>query len=403
MADLAEPLFATDAAPGSSLVHWRDRAYSRAEIADAADRLAATLRRMGAAPDSAVAALVPSTPLGVVMLFGIWRAGAVPAVLGAVPPDAVSDATAVREPPSDPAFEGLVAEVRPSVVVRPSLDEASLVPQVVVGTGAPRHYDDAVALVATTTDAAGSARSLLVTRDALRAKAESARGTLRETVVTLVPVALAGWPGVDAQLVAVAAGASMVLLEPGTVGAYADAVRRFGVESAMITPDIIEELVDDPTLASLEPLRYARCVTARPAPEAIRRFRAKFGATALGGYGRPELGGEVTGWTVGDAVLHGDVKLGSVGRAYAGVEVRIVGDDGRDAAPDEPGEVWVQSAFAMRGYVSDRLGIGPRFDDEGFLHTGDRGRVDRDGFLWIEETSARRDAGPRSGTVTPTG
>ena len=116
MTDLADLLFAVPgavaASPDDPCVHWRGRTVGRGEVAAAAQRLADTLRGMGVSPDSAVAALVPTTPLGIVVRFGIWRAGA-----------AVAALDAAAEPA---AFAALVEVVRPAAVVRPSLDEASL-------------------------------------------------------------------------------------------------------------------------------------------------------------------------------------------------------------------------------------------------------------------------------------
>ena len=71
--------------------------------------------------------------------------------------------------------------------------------------------------------------------------------------------------------------------------------------------------------------------------------------------------------------MHGDVKLGSVGRPYEGVEVRIVGDDRRDVGPDEPGAVWVRSPFGDAGLLVRPVRERDRSDDGGFLHIGDSG------------------------------
>jgi acyl-CoA synthetase (AMP-forming)/AMP-acid ligase II len=72
-------------------------------------------------------------------------------------------------------------------------------------------------------------------------------------------------------------------------------------------------------------------------------------------------------------------RLGSVGVPVPGIEVRIVGDDG-DAAPGEVGEIELRGAQVSGDYV----GRESHRDDAGWLRTGDRGRVDADGYLFVE-------------------
>ena len=385
MTILADLLFATDASPDEPLVHWRGRAYTRGEITAAAADLATRLARAGAAPDTAVSALVPSSPIGVVMLFGIWRAGAVAAPLNPRLPEA--------------ELERLIADVKPSVVVRPSNDEESLVPQVVARMGEARHYDEAVALIMTTSGTTGPPQRVLLEHESVRASVDSALRKIRgganppgpgpgsprrAPMPNLVPMPLALWAGIYNTLFAAQLGAAVILLHPFSTTEFADAVRSFGLKSAVLAPPMITMLVDDVSIVSLEPLRYVRSGTAPLSPREARRFRERFGVTVLNSYGQTELGGEIVGWTAEDTTLHGDAKLGSVGRPHEGIEVRIVREDRADAAVDEPGEIWARSPFVMRGYASDQRDLDTRLDEEGFLRTGDIGHVDRDGFLWID-------------------
>jgi long-chain acyl-CoA synthetase len=74
-------------------------------------------------------------------------------------------------------------------------------------------------------------------------------------------------------------------------------------------------------------------------------------------------------------------KPGSVGRPFPGAEVRIV-RDGASAAPGEPGEVHVRSSTLFDGYWGQEAATAAAFVD-GFFATGDVGRVDEDGYLWL--------------------
>jgi long-chain acyl-CoA synthetase len=102
------------------------------------------------------------------------------------------------------------------------------------------------------------------------------------------------------------------------------------------------------------------------------RFRDRFGITVLNGWGQTEIGGEIVGWSAQDAKEFGDTHLGAVGRAHENVELRI-GDDG---------EILVQTPM-----IVERAARGDDFDGrlvDGWFRTGDLGRIDDEGFLWIE-------------------
>jgi long-chain acyl-CoA synthetase len=142
-------------------------------------------------------------------------------------------------------------------------------------------------------------------------------------------------------------------------------------------------LCDAPSVTDLAPLRYVRSITAPLSPLQARRFRDQFGIVVLNGYGQTEIGGEIVGWSGADAKSFGDAKLGSVGRPHRDVQVRAVDDEGRPRPIDDAGELWVltptiASGYAAGGDLSDRLSA------DGWFRTGDIGRVDADGFVWIE-------------------
>jgi acyl-CoA synthetase (AMP-forming)/AMP-acid ligase II len=84
------------------------------------------------------------------------------------------------------------------------------------------------------------------------------------------------------------------------------------------------------------------------------------------------------------SALDGDdralARLTSVGQPVPGVEVRVVTDDGSPVAPGDTGEIHVRGAQVSGEYV----GQGSGRDDDGWLHTGDRGHIDLDGYVFVE-------------------
>ncbi|HEY7653791.1 MAG TPA: long-chain fatty acid--CoA ligase [Methylomirabilota bacterium] len=119
---------------------------------------------------------------------------------------------------------------------------------------------------------------------------------------------------------------------------------------------------------------------AAPLPvEIVEPFERKFGGKILEGYGLTEASPVVSAHR-----LSGPRKLGSVGRPIPGVEVSIQDDGDRPLPAGETGEVCVKGPNVMVGYYRDP-GETARAVRDGWLHTGDMGRLDEDGFLYIVE------------------
>ena len=119
---------------------------------------------------------------------------------------------------------------------------------------------------------------------------------------------------------------------------------------------------------------------AAPLPvEIVEPFERKFGGKILEGYGLTEASPVVAAHR-----LSGPRKLGSVGRPIPGVEVSIQDDDDRSLPAGEIGEVCVKGPNVMVGYYRDPAETACTVRS-GWLRTGDMGRLDADGFLFIVE------------------
>lgn len=118
-------------------------------------------------------------------------------------------------------------------------------------------------------------------------------------------------------------------------------------------------------LLGLDELRLAVTSAAPIAPELVAWFRA-FGVPLTELYGMSETSGPMT-WEA----VH--PKAGSVGRAIPGCEVRL-GDDG---------EIICRGGNIFAGYLKDPMKTAEIFDADGWLHSGDIGTVDDDGYIHI--------------------
>ncbi len=119
---------------------------------------------------------------------------------------------------------------------------------------------------------------------------------------------------------------------------------------------------------------------AAPLPvEIVEPFERKFGGRILEGYGLTEASPVVSAHR-----LSGPRRIGSVGRAIPGVEISIQDDLDRPLPAGELGEVCVRGRNVMVGYYRNPEETA-RTVRAGWLHTGDMGRLDDDGFLFIVE------------------
>jgi len=73
-------------------------------------------------------------------------------------------------------------------------------------------------------------------------------------------------------------------------------------------------------------------------------------------------------------------KVGSVGRIHPHVEVKVVDGDGRTVPPGTPGEFCTRGYSVMLGYWNDEAKTGEAIDAEGWMHTGDLGTFDAEGY-----------------------
>jgi long-chain acyl-CoA synthetase len=124
-----------------------------------------------------------------------------------------------------------------------------------------------------------------------------------------------------------------------------------------------------------------QCVSgSAPLPVAVLEgFEQKFGCRILEGYGLTEASAALTG--------HGadmERKAGSVGKPLAGVELLVVDENDQPVPVGEVGEVIARGPNIMKGYYNMPEETQAALRD-GWLHTGDMGRLDEDGYLYIVE------------------
>ncbi|MGE5222573.1 MAG: long-chain-fatty-acid--CoA ligase, partial [Omnitrophica WOR_2 bacterium] len=118
-----------------------------------------------------------------------------------------------------------------------------------------------------------------------------------------------------------------------------------------------------------------------PLTQAVKDgFESKTGGRMIEGYGLTEAVTAIMG-----NPLQGLHKPGSIGLPFSDVEAKIVDlQDGRDLSPNESGEILLRSPTLMMGYYHNQEETGKAIVD-GWLHTGDIGHMDEDGYFYITD------------------
>ncbi len=176
-------------------------------------------------------------------------------------------------------------------------------------------------------------------------------------------------------LVALYGGDTTVVLPRFDAGRWLTLVAEHQVVSAFVVPTMLARILDHPDLASTDTssLRMISYGAAAAPVALVERALARWPDVGFANtFGQTETIGAYTSLSPAD---HRDPRrIGSVGQALAGVEVKVVDPEGREVTPGDVGEIWVRSVQVVPASGTDL--------DDGWLHTGDLARMDADGYLY---------------------
>lgn len=190
-------------------------------------------------------------------------------------------------------------------------------------------------------------------------------------------------------LTAFAGGAEVLLATPQgyrnatLIGNFWKVIERHRVSFFSGVPTIYAGLLQVPSAGfDLSSLKYALCGAAPMPVELIRQFEAKTGLTLIEGYG-------LTEGTCGSCANPpaGERRPGSIGlrMPYCEVSIKLLDEQGnylREAAPNEIGNLCIRGATVFEGYLQASKNAGIWVDGDWF-NTGDLGRRDEDGYIWL--------------------
>jgi long-chain acyl-CoA synthetase len=349
-----------------------------AQFLKAVQRAAASLRGQGVSAGEVVAIMLPNTASFVVVMFAAWRIGAaVTPINPSLTPAEVSYQV------SDAAAKVVIAQTATSfdpgapVVSTGALDGGEPTPGLL---NAPQYPDSALALLIYTSGTTGRPKGVMLDHANLNAMCgaviDGFNMTRDDHSLLILPLFHVNGIVVGT-LSPLLAGGRATIAGRFKVDTFFDRIEQSRATYFSAVPTIYTMLCGLP--ADVKPdtssLRFAVCGAAPASVELLEAFESRYGVPIIEGYGLSE--GSCAS-TVNP--LTGKRKAGTVGLPLSGQTIRLVDASGNPVPDGEAGEVVIKGANVMRGYLNRPEETAKTVVD-GWLHTGDVGRFDEDGYL----------------------
>ena len=393
------------------------REYSNIEIAKEATQLAVGLRNLGIEKGDRVIVMMINCPEVIISYQAIGRAGGI--IIPVLPllkgPEVhyIAENSAAKAVITSPILLPLLRNALADVPAMNHIISTGIEGEVqdesrtysvhsyknVVASGAAYadHYledlkevslsPDDTAVILYTSGTTGNPKGVLLSHRNVVSNAVSSQGgtveeeapTVHEAQLAILPLAHAY--GLVASNVGYLNGGVAVLHPRFDTTAVLSAIERNHIKSFAGVPAMFVALLFTPEADKFDTSSLQYCVSgSAPLPLAILEgFEQKFGCPILEGYGLSEASAVLTGHSK-------DIprKPGSVGKPISGVEILIVDVNDNPLPVGEIGEVIAHGPNIMQGYYNmpDETQAALR---NGWLHTGDMGRFDEDGYLYIVE------------------
>ncbi len=391
--NLAENLTATALRHGDRVaLKLDDTELTYSQLDGASAHVAGMLRAKGVGPGDRVGVMLPNVPYFPVVYYGILRLGAV-----VVPMNVLLKRREVGYYLSDPEAELLFAWHGFADDAEEGAREAGaelvlVVPdefENLVGGAEPivdvadRAADD-TAVILYTSGTTGTPKGAELTHANLTQNVV----TTLETLIEAAPhdVILGALPlfhsfGQTCGLnVAVSAAACLTLIPRFDAGKALEIIERDRATVFEGVPTMYGALLNHPERERFDTSSLRLCVSGGAAlpVELLGAFEDAFGCTILEGYGLSE-----TSPVASFNHPHRERKPGSIGIPIAGVEMKLISNDGSEPPEEERGEIAIRGHNVMKGYWKRPDATADAIDADGWFKTGDVGRRDSDGYFFI--------------------
>ncbi|HVL32061.1 MAG TPA: long-chain-fatty-acid--CoA ligase [Actinomycetota bacterium] len=381
-------------------VVFNGQEFTNKQLLDEAVKLAAALRSLGVEPGDRVAVMLPNSPKVGTCYGAILRLGGV-----VVPMIFLLAVPEVHHILGDCRAKVIFTSPEFYPVVRAGIDGLTNPPVVVVTGDAPQDpgvlsYDaliasatgavpvvdrdgEDLAVISYTSGTTGRPKGVMLTHANLLFNAENTSKVVptRDGDTSILCLPLAHLFGLGASLVGQLFKIKGVLLPWFTAEGFFEAMNTYHPQSASLVPTMASFMLGHPDFDETDwsSLEWT-VIAAAPVPvELADEFEKRTGARVLEGYGLTE-----TSPTASIMRMEDGRRPGSCGKPVPNVEVAILDEDDHPVPVGEQGEVCIKGPNVMKGYYNLPEETEKALRN-GWFHTGDVGKLDEDGFLYITE------------------
>jgi len=391
---------ASEQFPDRVAMIFRDQPLTFAQIESKANRMANRLIELGIQKDDKVGLMMPNLPDFAIAYYGILAAGASvvplnvmyrPREVAYIMNDSEAKALITIEPflpvvleaqASVPSLKQVIAKGQEKIPNVHNLD-ALLADAPDKRVNVPVDADD-TAIICYTSGTTGNPKGAMLSHRNLLANLDQVlacqRTDIRPGDVGLVVLPLFHIYGMNMVLnLGTKLGLSAVVMERFETEKAFELIQKYRVTVFAGAPPMFVAMINHPDIKKydLSSLRTVSSGAASLPVQVMETFQKLTGVEIMEGYGLTETSPTLASNGAGPVS-----KPGSVGPAIPGVEVRIVDDQDRDVPIGEPGEIICRGENVMKGYYKR-----PQESAEalkgGWFHTGDIGKLDEDGYIYI--------------------
>jgi long-chain acyl-CoA synthetase len=372
-------------------VRLDDTVLSYRTLDDLTAQLAGLLRDHGVKAGDRVGIMLPNVPQFAVAYYGVLRAGGIVVPMNVLlkrrevafylgDPDA--RVILAWHEFADEAMAGAQEAGAECIIVRPGEFEQTLAAATPVRDVAAKVGSD-TAVILYTSGTTGRPKGAELTHANLRRNVEAMTGifSLGPDDVILGALPLFHAFGQTCALnAAITAGACLSLIARFDAGKVLEIIGRDRVNVFEGVPTMYSALLAHPDAGDHDVSSLRLCVSGGAAlpVEVLRGFETMFGCIVLEGYGLSETS-PVASFNHPDR----ERKPGSIGTPIAGVEMKLVDENGADVAPGEVGEIVIRGHNVMKSYWQRPDATAEAISADGWFHSGDLARVDDEGYYFI--------------------